>query len=244
MRALLVIPSIDISQGRVVKLVHGVKGTGIVLKQSPVEVAREWAARGARRIHVVDIDGAMLGRPVNHHVIKDIASNVKVPLQAGGGIRSVADCLNLACSGVQWIILGTKAVTSIDFLERVVSALGSSRIIVAIDSKRGRVAVNGWRSTLDIDPCRVARSLDDLGLDLHALLYTCVDVEGTLSGVCIKSVERLTTTTSIPLIYAGGVSSIEDIRLLKKLGVYGVVLGMALYTGRLRLEEAISVAEA
>lgn len=241
---LLVIPSIDISQGKVVKLVRGVRGTGIVVKQSPVEIAREWASRGARRIHVIDIDGAMLGRPANLHVIKDVATSVKVPLQAGGGLRSVADCVSLARSGVQWIILGTKAVTNVDFLESVASILGSSRIIVSIDSKGGRVAIKGWKLTLNTDPCKVACFLDSLNLDLHALLYTCIDVEGTLSGVCIRSLERLLRTTGTPVIYAGGVSSIKDIRLLKRLGVYGVVLGMALYTGRIRLEEAISVAEA
>jgi len=238
----LVIPSIDIESGVAVKRIRGLSGTGLVLGD-PAKLAEELARRGARRIHVVDLDGASKGRPVNVEHVKRIAEASKALLQVGGGLRTLEHCLEVAKAGARWLVLGTRAVLEPRFVEEVAGTFGGDRVIVALDVSSEGVCVEGWSKALKVDAIEVAKRLEEAVPGLHALLVTCVDAEGSLSGACKSLAERFAKGLRTPIIYAGGISSLDDVLFLKKVGVLGVVLGMALYAGRVSLEEAVAAAE-
>ncbi|MEM1619786.1 MAG: 1-(5-phosphoribosyl)-5-[(5-phosphoribosylamino)methylideneamino] imidazole-4-carboxamide isomerase [Fervidicoccaceae archaeon] len=233
------IPSIDLSRGIAVKRVRGEPGTGLSLGD-PVALALRWAEAGAERLHVVDLDGAHEGRPLHLDVVSRIAAASRIPIQYGGGLRSVEDCLKAREAGAAYLVLGTGAATS-RLVDVVVEEIGASSLIVALDVRGGKLAVDGWRRDISKSPDELIDELDGLGL--HAFLVTCVDVEGSLRGPCLDLVRGLVRRASTPIFYAGGVSSLEDLIELGRAGVAGVILGMALYAGKFSLQEAKRVAE-
>jgi len=237
---LIIIPAIDIRGGRCVRLLQGDFRRETVYSGDPVEVARRWAAKGAERIHVVDLDGSREGRPVNDAVIGRILSSVDVPVELGGGIRGLGTVDFYLGMGVRWVILGTAALKNRDF---VVEACRRhpGRVILGIDAREGKVAVEGWTEATGADALEVARQYEGLGL--AALVYTDIGRDGMESGVNVPATERLARRIGIPVIASGGVAGIGDIdRLLAAAcpGILGVITGKALYTGALDLEEAIA----
>lgn len=234
-----IIPSVDIARGRCVKRVRGVEGTGLDLGD-PVEQALRWEGEGARRLHVVDLDGASEGRPVNDGVIREILRRTSIPVQVGGGVRGLEHAAGYLEAGARWIILGTAVVEEPELLEMIVDALGGERVIAALDyDERGRIVARGWRIRTGRSLLEEALRLDGLGL--AAFLCTYTPLEGTMRGVDAETMRRLTELVETPVIYAGGIRSIQDLILLRDAGVYGAVLGMALYRGEISLREAMRV---
>jgi len=237
---LIIIPAIDIRGGRCVRLLQGDFRRETVYSGDPVDVARRWAAKGAERIHVVDLDGSREGRPVNDAVIGRILSAVDVPIEVGGGIRELGTVDLYLGMGVRWVILGTAALKNRDF---VVEACRRhpGRVILGIDARDGKVAVEGWTEATGADVLDVARQYEGMGL--AALVYTDIGRDGMESGVNVPATERLARQIGIPVIASGGVAGIGDIDKLMAAacpGILGVITGKALYTGALDLEEAIA----
>lgn len=231
-----VIPAVDIQDGEVVQLVGGERGTE-TRYGDPVAAARRWVDAGARTLHMVDLDGAFEGERVNAAAIEAVVDAVEVPIQLGGGVRSVEDAVDLLELGVDRVILGTAAVERPAIVEEI-DARYTDSVIVSLDARDGEVVVEGWTETTGLDPAAAAERYEKLGA--AAILFTDVDVEGQLSGVNIELVRRVCAAVEIPVIASGGVATIDDIRTLKDAGAAAVVVGTALYEGRFTLEAAMA----
>lgn len=234
---MIIIPAVDLLGGRCVRLTQGRYDAQTVYADDPAAVAREWARQGAERIHVVDLDGARDGRPVNIEAVRAICAAVSVPVQMGGGIRSLADLETVFSAGVRWAILGTKAIRDEDFLDAVLARY-PDRILISLDVREGRLAVSGWLDTagppLDEFAARLARA------GVRQVVVTDISRDGTLGGVNAGLVAEV-AAHGLAVIAAGGVSSVDDVLRLRALGpgVAGAVVGKALYTGKLSLAAAI-----
>ncbi|MEM2927231.1 MAG: 1-(5-phosphoribosyl)-5-[(5-phosphoribosylamino)methylideneamino]imidazole-4-carboxamide isomerase [Candidatus Bathyarchaeia archaeon] len=241
---MIVIPSVDIKEGRCVKLVRGLPGTGKVISDDPLAVALRWQGEGAKRLHIVDLDGSFEGHAKNREIVARIIKRLRIPVEVGGGIRSLQSALEMASLGARWIILGTAALEDPSLVGRVAEAIGSHRLILSLDSRKGLVMKKGWTLETKGSAIEWARTFEPFRPD--AFLYTDVDIEGTLGGLREDSLARIKSllkATRIPIIYAGGISSLDDIRTLARIGVMGVILGAALYEGRISLKEAEEVSE-
>jgi phosphoribosylformimino-5-aminoimidazole carboxamide ribotide isomerase len=235
-----ILPAIDLRAGRCVRLLQGDYARETVFSDDPVAMARRWAGAGAQRLHVVDLDGARSGRPENLTVIRQIAAAVPLPVQLGGGIRDREAVLAALDAGVERVILGTTLITGEPTLiDRLLAEFGD-RIVVGVDARDGRVAIQGWTETTDRDAVELARELEARGA--RRLVYTDISSDGMLAGPNVEGVRRMAEALSIPVIAAGGVSSAEDVRRLaamEPVGLEGVIIGKALYTGAVRLEELL-----
>ena len=238
---MLIIPAIDIQGGKCVRLTQGRLGTTTVYSDNPLEMGRHWANLGAERLHVVDLDGALTGTPQNLTLIRDLILSVGIPVQVGGGIRSI-DIINLYLeSGAYSVILGSKVVSDSHFLQETCSTF-PGKVMVSIDAKGGRVAVEGWTQTTEHSAVQLAQQM--AGLGVQALIYTDIERDGMLTGPNITAIAALARTVKIPIIASGGVSQLSDIKALLSLeaaGVIGVIIGKALYTGALNLSEALAL---
>jgi len=232
----LIIPSIDISKGKCVKLIEGKPKTGITISDQPIEIAKFWETQGAKVLHVIDLDGAFSGKPQNIPVIMRILNEVDLPIEVGGGIRKVKDAVRLVNAGVKWVIVGTAILENKSFLRELLATISPEHVIIALDSKKGKVLKRGWTVSTGFSPEKIVEDFQDSGV--AAFLYTDVGVEGKLSGIQLKAVEKLVHSTKKPIIYSGGISAIRDLLNLAKIGVQATVIGMALYTGKLSLREA------
>lgn len=240
---MLVIPAIDIAQGKCVRLQQGDMSRQTVYADNPVTMARQWEAEGAQLLHVVDLDGARDGHPVNLASIAAIVQAVDIPVELGGGLRTVADVRRVLGLGVHWAIMGTSALRQPEQLQAALAEFGD-RIIVGIDAREGRVAVSGWTETSDISAVELARQMQKLGV--ARLICTDIATDGMMAGPNIHSLRTIAEAVDVPIIASGGVSRLEDIFALKKLepvGVIGVIIGRALYEGTIKLAEAIAAAQ-
>ncbi|MBS3899493.1 MAG: 1-(5-phosphoribosyl)-5-[(5-phosphoribosylamino)methylideneamino]imidazole-4-carboxamide isomerase [Dethiobacter sp.] len=238
---MLIIPAVDIRGGRCVRLVHGELSKETVYHADPLEVALRWEAEGASRIHLVDLDGAFQGGMQNSAVIEQIAHAVKVPVQVGGGIRDEARASELLERGVSRVILGTVAVTSPQLVEALCSRF-PGQVLVGIDARAGRVAIRGWVEEAAQSAIDLARKMEDLGV--MEIIYTDINRDGTLQGPNLAALEEMAKAVRQQVIASGGVSSLDDIEklcLLESQGVSGVILGQALYTGRIDLRAALAI---
>jgi phosphoribosylformimino-5-aminoimidazole carboxamide ribotide isomerase len=233
-----IIPSIDIEGGVCVKRIRGKQGTGIRIGE-PRQVALRWVSEGASRIHIVDLDGASIGKPTNFRVIAEIVKTVKVPVQVGGGLRILEDFIRYIEAGVDRVIVGTIAYNKPEFVEYLANVIGGGRIILALDSSGGMLKIQGWSTSTGVNILSYARRFDHIGL--AGFLYTCIDLEGTLSGVDTHTVRMLVENLDTPIIYAGGVSSLADLVELRDLGVSAVILGRALYEGIIDFKETLKL---
>lgn len=231
-----VIPAIDIQDGEVVQLVGGELGTGNRYGD-PETAARRWVEAGAERLHLVDLDGAFAGERENADAIEAIVSAVDVPVQLGGGIRSIEDARALLERGIHAVILGTAALENPDIVGEL-SEEYPGRVIVSLDAKGGEVVIDGWTSGTGIAPEDAATRYETLGA--AGILFTDVDVEGRLAGVRTDRVERMVSALSIPVIASGGVSSIADLQALAAAGADAAVVGTALYEERFSLADALA----
>jgi phosphoribosylformimino-5-aminoimidazole carboxamide ribotide isomerase len=234
-----VIPAIDLLEGRCVRLYQGDYGRSQVYNDNPTEVARQWVEQGATRLHVVDLDGAKAGKPVNTKAIEAIVQAVPVPVQVGGGLRDrdgVAQMINI---GVQQVILGTAAVEDHPLVEQLCEEF-PGKIVVGIDARNGWVATHGWLETSEVAATELAQQMAELGV--ATIIYTDIHRDGTLIGPNLDALRELAGSVSIPVIASGGVSSITDLLsllALEPLGVRSVIVGRALYTGDVSLKEAV-----
>lgn len=234
-----VIPAIDLLEGRCVRLYQGDYARSQVFNDNPVEVAQQWVDQGAARLHVVDLDGAKAGKPVNTKSIEAIVQAVSVPVQVGGGLRDRAGVAQLLDIGVEQIILGTAAVEDHLLVKQLCEEF-PGKIIVGIDARNGFVATRGWLETSEVKATDLAQQMNQLGV--AAIIYTDIHRDGTLSGPNLEALRELAHSISIPVIASGGVSSITDLLsllALEPLGVSGVIVGRALYTGDISLKEAL-----
>ena len=231
---MLVIPAIDLKDGQCVRLRQGRMEDNTVFSADPLAVASRWVKEGARRLHLVDLNGAFAGRPVNGDVIEAIArAHPDIPVQVGGGIRDEETIEAYLLAGVRYVILGTKAVNVPHFVSDV-SAEFPGHIIVGLDAKDGKVAIDGWSKLSGHDVIDLAKKFQDDGVE--AIIYTDIGRDGMLSGVNIEATVRLADAITIPVIASGGITNIEDIRNLCQVadrGIMGAITGRAIYEGTL-----------
>lgn len=234
-----IIPAIDLLEGRCVRLYQGDYAQAQTFDENPVAVAREWVAQGATRLHVVDLDGAKAGHPVNVAAIEAIVRAVDVPIQVGGGLRDRASVENLLGRGVQRAILGTVAVEQPE-LVRTLCQQFPEQIVVGIDARSGKVATRGWLETSEVLATELAQQMAAAGA--AAIIYTDIHRDGTLQGPNLEALRELASHATIPVIASGGVSSVTDLLsllALEPIGVKAAIVGRALYTGDISLKEAI-----
>jgi len=234
---MMVIPAVDLRGGRCVRLRQGRPEAETVFSDDPLAVARAWAQQGAPRLHVVDLDGAFAGTPKQLGLIEEIARGIPVPVEAGGGLRSLEAVETLLASGARWAMLGTRAALDPSFLEEACRRF-AGRIIVAVDASDGRVAVDGWTQRLDLPAVDLARRAAQAGA--AEILYTDIARDGTETGPNLSSTAAVAAAAGLPLLASGGVGSLEDLRRLARIpGVIGAVVGRALYTGAVDLKQAL-----
>ncbi len=235
-----VLPAIDIRGGRCVRLTQGDYERETVFEDDPLQPARRWLDAGARMLHVIDLDGAREGRAANAELVERIAG-LGAPIQVGGGIRAIETLRRYRDAGVARIIVGTAAVVDREFLRQAVALCGET-LIVSVDARGGRVALNGWTESSDLPAATLIAQLEALGV--RRFIYTDIASDGTLGGHNEAEFARVAEVAHAPLIAAGGIADLEQIRRLAASGAAGVVLGRALYDGRLRLSDAFAAAQA
>ncbi len=234
-----IIPAIDILGGKCVRLYQGDYAQAQTFDDNPVSVARQWAAEGATRLHLVDLDGAKTGEMVNKHMIEAIVRAVDIPVQVGGGLRTAHAVATLLGLGVQRVILGTIAVTDPTLVAQLCQQ-HPGQVVVGIDARDGWVATNGWLDTSKIQAIELASRVAEQGAS--AIIYTDIHRDGTLQGPNLDALRTLASAVTIPVIASGGMSSITDLLsllALEPLGVVGAIVGRALYTGDITLPEAL-----
>lgn len=237
---MLIIPAIDLKEGRCVRLVQGDFGRMTVYDDDPVGAACAWKEQGAERLHVVDLEGSLAGIPRHEAVISAIVAGAGLPVQVGGGIRTMQTVEAYLRSGVRWVIIGTAALRDPDFVRDACREF-PGQVILGIDAVGGRVAVQGWTEKTGETAAALAQRFAQDGL--AALIYTDIARDGMQAGVNIEGTGELAEATGIPVIASGGVAGIRDIERLMEIerkGVFGVIAGKALYTGALSLAEAIA----
>jgi phosphoribosylformimino-5-aminoimidazole carboxamide ribotide isomerase len=242
----LVIPAIDLKDGRCVRLKQGDMKTATVFSDDPVAMAKHWAAQGARRLHIVDLNGAIAGRPKNDKVIREMIAAVgdKVPIQLGGGIRDLDAIEAYIDAGVTYVIIGTAAVKNPGFLSDACYAF-PGHVIAGLDAKDGKVAVEGWSKMTGHDVADLAKKYEEYGVE--SIIYTDIGRDGMMTGVNIEATLKLAQALKTPIIASGGLSSIQDIeaicaRLVPE-GIIGAIAGRALYEGKIELKAAQAAAD-
>ena len=234
---MILYPAVDISEGRAVRLVQGDFAEMTVYRDSPLEAARAWVQAGARFLHIVDLDGARTGRPQNLEHLERITHELSVPVQYGGGLRSLPAVRDALRAGAERVILGTAAYTDIDFLDDVLGAF-RERVIVSVDTRNGNVSTSGWQETTQMPADSVIERLQNRGV--RSFVFTDVDRDGMLEGPDLADVRRIAGVVRGRFLYSGGIGSIADLRALaalRQVNLGGVIVGKALYEGRFTVEE-------
>jgi len=242
---MLLIPAIDLKDGQCVRLKQGDMDQSTVFSEDPAAMARNWVNKGARRVHLVDLNGAFAGKPKNEQAIKGILKEVgsEVDVQLGGGIRDLDTIEHYLDAGLRYVIIGTAAVKNPGFLQDACTAFGG-HIIVGLDAKDGKVATDGWSKLTGHEVVDLAKKFEDYGVD--SIIYTDIGRDGMLSGINIDATVKLAQSLTIPVIASGGLSNIDDIRNLCAVedeGVEGVICGRSIYSGDLDFEAAQRLAD-
>ena len=237
---MIVLPAIDIKDGQCVRLYQGDYGQVTTYDADPVRVARRWQAAGASWLHVVDLDGAALGQPVNVEAIEQIRAATSLHIELGGGMRSLEHIERMMALGIDRIVLGTVALTDRVLLEQALQHWGE-RIALGLDARDGWVAIAGWRETSRVQATALATELSALGV--QRFIYTDIARDGVLGGPNLDAIREMQRATSHPLIASGGVASLADLRSLAAIGVEGAIVGKAIYTGDVDLAVAIQEIE-
>jgi len=236
---MIVIPAIDLIDGQCVRLFQGKREAVTTYSNDPGSMAKRWESFGAKLIHIVDLDGAFTGNQANLDAIRKIRQSVQIPLQVGGGIRNMGSITRLFSLGIERVIFGTAAIEDPEFVKSSCSKY-PGRVLIGIDAKDGMVAVKGWKEVTSFNVRDIAGRLAVAGA--AGIIYTDIARDGTLSGPNVKAVKEMVESVSIPVLAAGGVSSIEDIKnLLLIKNLWGVITGKAIYSGTLDLKEAIKL---
>lgn len=239
---MLVFPAIDLKEGKAVRLLQGRMEDSTVYAENPLEVAQRFLAEGAEYLHMVDLDGAFVGKPVNDGVIRKVVENVALKVQVGGGIRTLERIEELLNLGVARVILGTVAVRDPQLVADAVRRFGGDKIIVGIDAKKGQVAVQGWAETTEMTATDLALKMKNVGV--QRIIFTDISRDGMLQGPNIESTVQLAQVSQLQIIASGGVSSLEDLQKLQAqvasgVSIEGAIVGKALYSGAFTLAEAL-----
>ena len=240
---MVIFPAIDIRGGKCVRLFKGDFAQETVFSDKPEEMAAKWEAQGGKFLHLVDLDGALAGKSVNLDVVKKIVDTVKIPVELGGGIRTMENIDEVLALGVQRVILGSVAVKNPALVKEACQKYGD-RVVVGIDAKDGIVAVDGWGVSGDVEVTVLAKEMAKAGV--KTIIYTDISRDGTLSGVNVEATARLARESGVKIVASGGVKSLDDIEALlpyEKDGIEGVIVGKSIYTGSLDLQEAIALVE-
>lgn len=240
---MVIFPAIDIRGGKCVRLFKGDFAQETVFSDKPEEMAAKWEAQGGKFLHLVDLDGALAGRSVNLDVVKTIVDTVRIPVELGGGIRTMENIDEVLSLGVQRVILGSVAVKNPALVKEACQKYGD-RVVVGIDAKDGIVAVDGWGVSGDVEVTVLAKEMAKDGV--KTIIYTDISRDGTLSGVNVEATARLARESGVKIVASGGVKSLDDIEALlpyEKDGIEGVIVGKSIYTGSLDLQEAIALVE-
>jgi phosphoribosylformimino-5-aminoimidazole carboxamide ribotide isomerase len=238
---MMVIPAVDLKDGRCVRLSQGRMDQESVYSEDPIQMAKHWESKGAERLHVIDLNGAVMGKPFHRSLIEEITRSLRIPIEVGGGIRDLETIEQYLSSGVGWVILGTVAYSNRGLVEEACRRF-PGRGILAIDAKGGRLAIQGWNEEVTLGASELARQFEGMGFS--AIIFTDVERDGMGTGLNTEATKALARSTPIPVIASGGVSRVEDIEHLLELepdGVIGVIVGRAIYTGKINLEEAIRI---
>jgi len=234
----LIIPAVDIKDGRCVRLLRGDMSRETVYAEDPVEMALKWAEQGARYLHVVDLDGAVQGHPVNAEAVKRIVSSISIPAEVGGGVRSASDVDDYLDAGLDRVVMSSRALADPHGFARLVEAR-PGRIALGLDARGGRVTTDGWLQQSKTTIQELVHQVESLAL--AAVIYTNVMRDGTLEGPDVEGVDTLTRVTGLPVIASGGVASLEDVRALSRVPLEGIIVGKALYVGAVDLRQAIDI---
>ena len=235
-----VIPSIDLKSGRCVRLYQGDYQQETVYSEDPISVASTWQEQGASRLHLVDLDGAAQGNPANLEIISAIVSRLTIPVQVGGGIRELATAEKLFSLGVDRVVIGTAAVENPRLVQELCQRHGVQRVVVALDARDGQIAIKGWTEETSVSVLELANDMAQRGV--CRLLYTDIARDGTLTEPNFAANRNLVENTGLAVQASGGIASLDHINRLSQTGVEGVILGRALYTGDIKLAEAIATA--
>ncbi len=237
---MLIIPAIDLKDNQCVRLWQGKRDKEIIYSDNPLAMAKLWAEKGALRLHIVDLDGAFSGRPKHLKLVEKIRRDVQIPLEFGGGIRNMITLKQVLGTGVDFVILGSKAL-SLDFVKRCVQEFGD-KIIISLDSQEGKLVIKGWEEETFVKAKDLARDLKNVGVT--SVVFTNIKRDGTMKGVDIKFIKEFLKNVNLNVIVSGGVSSLEDVKKiidLRDKNVKGIIIGKALYAGGIKLEEALKL---
>lgn len=230
---MILFPAIDIRNGNCVRLIQGDYNKEQIYGDNPVEMAKQWQDKGAEFIHIVDLDGAKTGDSINSKVIQDIAKALDIPVQVGGGIRSMDIVREHLDHGVNRVIIGTAAIRNPVFLKEAVSTYGD-KIAVSIDARNGFVATDGWTESSEVKAVDLVKDLADIGV--KTIVYTDILKDGMLQGPNFEELLTMNDASSIDVIASGGVSTVQDVQKLRKMNMYGAIVGKALYDGTVEFE--------
>ncbi|KXH87091.1 1-(5-phosphoribosyl)-5-[(5-phosphoribosylamino)methylideneamino]imidazole-4-carboxamide isomerase [Sporosarcina sp. HYO08] len=233
---MILFPAIDIRGGKCVRLVQGDYNQEVIYNDSPTEMAKEWEKQGAEYIHVVDLDGAKTGNSLNKEAIRALVQAVSIPVQVGGGIRNMEIVDQHIEAGVRRVIIGTAAIQNQQFLKDAVNKYGD-QIAVSIDARGGLVATDGWTETSDVKAVDLIQELAEIGV--KTVIYTDILKDGMLQGPNFHELQVMNEATAIDIVASGGVTTEEDVAQLRKLDMYGAIIGKALYEGKLSLEKLL-----
>ena len=233
---MLVMPAVDIKNGKCVQLIQGKPGSEMVEIENPEQVALKWEENGAETIHVIDLDGTIDGN-TSLEVIKRILKEVSVPIQLGGGIRSVDYARELLDLDIERLIIGTMGIENPKTITQLSDEYGSDRIMISLDSKDNKVVIKGWSEKIDKTPQELSNEFKQHGAG--SILFTNVDVEGLLGGFYTDPIIKLKKSVDLPIVYSGGITTIDDVKKLNESGVEGIVIGSALYKNKIDLKEAL-----
>jgi len=234
-------PAIDIKNGQCVRLRQGQFQDVQVYSHSPAKIAKLWEEKGASYIHLVDLDGALVGYSVNDEQIKKIVESVNVPVQVGGGIRTIKDIESKLSLGVERVIIGTSAVDNPGFVKNAIATFGSEHIVVGIDAKNGLVAVEGWEKESNLNAISFALRMKEMGV--KTIVYTDISKDGMLQGPNIETTKEMVEKTGLNIIASGGITSLKDLERVDNINAYGAIIGKALYEKRIELDKAVEMFE-
>ena len=236
-RAIEIIPAVDIKGGQCVRLYQGDYEQETVFSDDPLEVALKWQAKGAPRLHIVDLDGAAAGEPRNRDIIREISRAILIPVQLGGGIRHLETIEKVLKEGVERVVLGTAAVENAELVAEACRKFRDS-IVVSVDAQEGQVATHGWRKVTELSALAFIKAMIKFGV--KRFIYTDISRDGTLTEPNFNAISEVIDATRAPVIAAGGIASLNHLKMLKKLGAEGAIVGKALYTGDIDLKRAIA----
>tara|TARA_B100001123_G_C15097675_1_gene942245 strand:+ start:65 stop:772 length:708 start_codon:yes stop_codon:yes gene_type:complete len=235
---MLIIPAIDILNGKCVRLFQGDYNKKTIYNDNPLEVANKWVSYGIKRLHIIDLDGAKSGFPKNIDLISKIIKTYDIPIQIGGGIRSIETAKSLINTGVKKIILSTNAINNPEMIKNLCKEIGKEYVVISIDAVKGFVSINGWTQKTKIHAIDLINEMNEIGI--NQFIYTDIDKDGTLDGPNYKHIKEL-INPKYSIIAAGGITNIEHLKNLKDIGVYGSIIGKAIYTGNIKLNEALNI---